>query len=321
MAWNDEAPTAARDGAGGGPPLGGLEEKILESPTAPVLIVQFFLVPMLIVLTCVALYVGVRWMTGEEHGVVGLIDEVRNARDQRKWQAAFELSRKLALDRQANVPIAREVNDKLLDAFRESRKEDPQIRRFLVLAVGNLKDARAVDLLIGALTDADSAVRIGALLALGNIGDARGVPAVERLATDPDPGIRKAVYYTLGLYGARSSRSTLVAGTQDAQDDVRWNAALALARMKDPGGSPVLLEMLDRARLARVQGRDEEGHVSPLRADNIEDVMINAITGVVAVDGREFVPVLEGLARADASLKVRRAALAALETLRPPKQE
>ncbi|MBI3269866.1 MAG: HEAT repeat domain-containing protein [Planctomycetes bacterium] len=299
-------------------------EGSVAEPTFPVLAVQFFLVPMLIVLTCVGLYAGVRWMMGEERGMHGLLDELHGEKGNRKWQAAFELSRQLALDRQAGTPVPAEVTERLLQEFKESRGGEPPLRRFLALALGNLKDPRATELLIDAIGhpdpgDANNSLLIGALLALGNIGDARAVPAAVGLAKNEDPGVRKAVYYTLGIYGEASAIPVLEAGVKDGCDDVRWNAALALARMKHPGGVAVLREMLDRESLAKVTARDEDNQPTLLLEANLEDVMVNALSGVACLGSRDLEPLVEKLSKNDKSLKVRRAALAALESLRGAK--
>ncbi|MBI5367521.1 MAG: HEAT repeat domain-containing protein [Planctomycetes bacterium] len=296
-----------------------LEQKMLEEPAFPVLIVQFFLVPLLIVVTCVGLYAGVRWLMGEERGLTGLVEELNAAKGNRKWQAAFELSRKLAIDRQANEPVSPEVVDRVILAYKEAPRDDAQdsvqLRRFLILALGNLRDPRAIFLLTPALDEEAPEIRVSALLALGNIGDAQAAPAAARHAQDKDPSVRKAVYYTLGLYGDRSTSPVLVAGLRDAADDVRWNAALALARMKDPAGAPVLREMLDRAALAKVVAQTEAGGRVPMREDNIEEVMINALNAVACIGDRSFEDLVARLGREDRSLKVRRAALSAQESL------
>ena len=76
--------------------------------------------------------------------------------------AAFELSRMLTSE-DPRRRDARFVPD-LLALFKESREmEDPEVRRYLALSLGELRDARAVDALEDALDDSDLQTRIYAV--------------------------------------------------------------------------------------------------------------------------------------------------------------
>ena len=55
------------------------------------------------------------------------------------------------------------------------------------------------------------------------------------------------VVYALGALPGDAQLATLRTALQDADADVRWNAAVALARHGSHDGVPVLRQMLDRA--------------------------------------------------------------------------
>jgi HEAT repeat protein len=88
---------------------------------------------------------------------------------------------------------------------------------------------------------------------------------------------------------------------------VRWNAALALAHRGDAAAEPVLLEMMDRPRLAGVKD---------LTAEQREDAVLQAVTAAGSLPGPDVRAALERLRDGDPNLKVREAARHALGAAR-----
>ena len=89
----------------------------------------------------------------------------------------------------------------------------------------------------------------------------------------------------------------------DPVADVRWNAALALARLGSDAGAPVLRTMVDRSLVLQTPG------ITPAQA---EDAIVAAIAALSVVGSGEDRALLRRLAEDDPSLKVRQAALQAL---------
>jgi HEAT repeat protein len=194
----------------------------------------------------------------------------------------------------------------MVRAFEESKNDDPKVRRYLALSLGRLRDRRATQPLIGALEDADDETRIFAILSLGALGDTSGVISLLHKAESDDPGIKKAVAYTLGLMQDGRAIPTLRGMLNASQHDVQWNAALALCRFQDRSGLKVIEEMLNREFLNRIQEMSDEQR---------EETMMNAIRGVVLLKERSLEPMLSMLKANDTSLKVRQAAIEALEQM------
>jgi HEAT repeat protein len=92
-------------------------------------------------------------------------------------------------------------------------------------------------------------------------------------------------------------------------EDVRWNAALALGRQGDDAAVPVLLQMLDRERLAAIQG---------LTADQQEEAVMQAVAAAARLPDPALRAALERLREGDPSLRVRDAARRALAGASPP---
>src|SRR5438132_7105 len=213
----------------------------------PALAVQFFLIPLAVVAVAVAVYVGFRSLVADDRSPQDYLTEIRTGGTNRRWPAAYELSRLMA---DPKVRADKSLAPALVKAFQES-KDDPQVRRYLALAIGRLDPplpAAAVADLTHALDDPDSETRISVIWALGSSGDPAVVPRLIPLYTaqDADGGIRKMVVYALGALPGDAQNATLRTALQDSAADVRWNAAVALARHGNHEGVPVLRQMLDR---------------------------------------------------------------------------
>ena len=89
---------------------------------------------------------------------------------------------------------------------------------------------------------------------------------------------------------------------EDGVADVRWNAAIALARRRDPAAAPVLLAMMDRAELAKVPGLTDEQR---------SDAMVQAVEAAGLVRDPRLDAAMRGL-QDDPDLKVREKAHAVL---------
>ncbi len=68
----------------------------------------------------------------------------------------------------------------------------PESREEAAEAMGEIRDPKAVDPLIGALKDRDHEVREEAAESLGKIGDKRATEPLNALLGDPDPKVRRA---------------------------------------------------------------------------------------------------------------------------------
>src|SRR5947208_1521379 len=101
---------------------------------APALAVQFFLIPLAVVAITVGVYVGFRSLLADSRSPQQYLAEVRNGGSDRRWPAAYELSRLMA---DPKVRADRTLAPELVNAFQAS-KGDPQVRRYLALAIGRM---------------------------------------------------------------------------------------------------------------------------------------------------------------------------------------
>src|SRR3989454_3541528 len=280
---------------------------------APALAVQFFLIPLAVVAITVLVYVGFRSLLADARSPQDYLTEIQRGGSDRRWPAAYELSRLMA---DPNVRADKTLAPALVKAFQES-KGDAQVRRYLALAIGRLDPplpADAVADLTRALDDPDSETRISVIWALGSSGDPAVVAQLLPLYSAPtaDAGIRKIVVYALGALPGDAQVATLRTALEDPAPDVRWNAAVALARHRSHEGVPALRQMLDRAYVEQAVKRD-------VRQDNDQDpiaeVMISGLRAAAALKDETLKPSVTNLSQQDRSMRVRQAAIEALKVM------
>jgi len=278
--------------------------------SVPALAIQFFLIPLAVVVAVVLVYGGFRWLLNDERTPQEYLSDIRVGGRERRWPAAFELSRLMAdPEVQASEPS---LGPALVRAFVESENDDPRVRRYLAMAVGQLtvppEDAGAR--LVDALNDPETETRISVIWALGSLGDSSVVPELAKMYTSDDAGVRKMTVYALGALPGDEQIATLRTALNDSVPDVQWNAAVALARHGNAQGVGILGRMLDRDYVERVAepamdaGNDE--------VDRVGEIMITGLNAVAALNADSFRDLVVQLSRQDESLRVRQAAIEAL---------
>jgi HEAT repeat protein len=281
--------------------------------TAPALAVQFFLIPLAVVAVLVAIYTGFQLLVSDERTAQEYLDDVRTGGRERRWPAAFELSRMLAdpnvESREPGLAAA------LLAAFRDDSGDDPRVRRYLALALGRLKSPApgTVPALLAAASDADVETAITAIWALGSLGDVSAVPKLMEMFPAADPEVRKVIVYVLGALPGDAQTVTLATALEDPVADVRWNAAIALARHGSHEAVPVLRQMLDRDYVERTV-RGTPAATVP-ETDRVDEIMISSLRMLASLKDETSRDPMTALSRDDRSLRVRQAALEALEEL------
>ena len=279
---------------------------------APALAVQFFLIPLIVVGIAITVYVGLRSLLTNDRTATEYLTEVRNGSSDRRWPAAYELSRMMA---DPKVRADRALGPALVKAFEAAQNDDPRVRRYLALAIGRMDPplpAEAVRDLTKTLDATDGETRISAIWALGSSGDSSVVPTLVPLYDSPDQGIRKMVVYALGALPGDAQIPTLRTALQDQQPDVRWNAAVALARKGRHEGVSVLRQMLDRQYVEQTVKRDVRQDEDQ---DPIADVMIGGLRAAAMLKDDALKPSVTTLSQEDRSMRVRQAALEALKVM------
>jgi HEAT repeat protein len=299
-------------------PVSGAEtaaEEAAPRQTTPFLVLQFFIFPMAIVAVCVAVFVVFGLVATGPKDPRAILAEVRTGGglfNIKRWQAAYALAN--TLESESDLQKARADQrfvPEVVALFKETEGragDDLLVRRYLAVALGRLGDPRAVPELRRTVqqgaSSPDAQSVIYAAWALGAIGDPAALPDLLALARSEDAGFRKAAVHALGSFRAPEAREAAAAALDDQAMDVRWNAAVALARHGDTRGVPVLLQMMDRARL---------GAAPELTPDQRDEAVMQAVRASGALRDQRLREALVRALETDPSLKVREAARQALQ--------
>src|SRR4026209_1119701 len=116
---------------------------------ASLLIVQFFLFPLIIIGICVGIFLFFGYLTYEQRSPNQYLNDIRTGTGNQRWQAAFELSNLVkSSPGKARTP---EFVEGLTGLYKDSPDEDILVRRFIALIFGEMKERSAVPLLVDGL--------------------------------------------------------------------------------------------------------------------------------------------------------------------------
>jgi HEAT repeats len=269
-------------------------------------LLQFFVIPAIVVVVAVGIFFFFAWMVSDDKTGVDYLHEIRTGSANRRWQAAFELSKIVTMDKEKHRMEG--LVPQMIDAFDEARTDDPRVRHYLALSLGQLGDPQAGPALVKALDDPDATTRFYSCWALGTIGDKDAVAPLLARIDDQDPGVRKMAVYAIGSVGDESALPRLRAALSDSERDVSWNAAVALAKLGDGSGEAILLQMLDPQFLDGIPDMDEAQKLLAMESA----IRASALLSTDALDAR-----LREIGASHPNFALRKIALEALQSKSP----
>ncbi|MFM1905120.1 MAG: hypothetical protein RLZZ440_3020 [Planctomycetota bacterium] len=271
----------------------------VEPPSAGFL-VQLFLVPALIVGIIVSVWLAFHWLAQLGNDPQAYVRTLRRNTEGR-WQAALNLANDLrgpgGAALKADAGLAGELASILADEVKSGRpagsghsaEQSRTLCVYLCRALGEFTVPEAAPPLVAQAGDvaqpevARAAVEALAVLAtnLAAAGSRFADPAAVTAAVlnetrSSDDGLRSSAAYALGVVGGNGAKERLETLCGDPADDVRYNAALGLARLGDPAAYETLAEMLALPDVAAPPGDPEAQAERYKRAM----VVVNALKGV-----------------------------------------
>jgi HEAT repeat protein len=271
----------------------------VEPPSAGFL-VQLFLVPALIVGIIVSVWLAFHWLAQLGNDPQAYVQTLRRNTEGR-WQAALNLANDLrgpgGAVLKADASLAGELASILADEVKSGRpigsghsaEQSRTLCVYLCRALGEFNvPAAAAPLVTRAADDTEPEIARAAVEALAVL--ATNLAAVGLKFTDPaavtaavlgdtrslDEGLRSSATYALGVVGGDGASDRLARLCEDPADDVRYNAALGLARLGEPAAFDTLAEMLALPDVATAAGDPETQSERYKRAM----VVVNALKGV-----------------------------------------
>ena len=278
-------------------------EQKQENSRIYVLFYSFFLIPFMIAVFGAVFFLLFKFITYETNDAEDLLNQVKVGSASKRWQSAFELAK--VLNDPGGEPLSKSFKDQLATAYDRSIHDDPLVRSYLAMAMGSTKDTTFGSILVNGLKDETLETRIAAIQALGMI---QYKPAVKPLGdliqkTDTETE-RLSATISLGMIGDRAAVPSLEQLLEDEQANIRWDAAIALAKMGEKSGAYIIEGLLDREYLKQFK------QVDPIEQKRV--LMVAIKTASILFDKR-FENKLNFLSENDQDLSIRDAAIKALE--------
>lgn len=144
--------------------------------------------------------------------------------------------------------LEQKLEASLVDAVHGALEDSsPLVREAAVIALASLPDPDAADRLRGLITDADASVRYQAVLSAAEKGLNDLVPRfVEQLRSDADPRVRANLASALGELDPVPVDALRRAVAEDGDEEVRFEAAMSLAKVRAEGAAALLVPFLNR---------------------------------------------------------------------------
>ena len=213
-----------------------------------VVIHSFFVVPFIIAIFGVLIFLMLRILTIEPRTAQDYLHDVKIGGNTKRWQGAFELSKILANPKM--VPREERFVNDLISTFEYSEKErDDRIRIYLALAMGRTKDLRYATILEKTLNDENEEILAAVIYSLGLINSRTSLERLLLMFEHKSARVRHQVVVALGNYDGDQVQIILKQALHDPEPNVRWDAAIALAKQKDDSGRRILLDLMDRKYL------------------------------------------------------------------------
>ena len=270
----------------------------------------FFILPMLLVFGAIGVFLLFGLIAHEDKSVDEYLAEVTGGGINEPWQGAFGLANKLAQDESLyrDPGIARRI----AAALGHPSAQAPRVRIFLLLALGSVGHESSIPVVVEYLDDPNADVRLNAIVAISKIGVPAAIataPQVAERLNDDDETVRGYSAYVLGTLENGEVIKPLEVALNDPVGQVRWNAAVALARLGTDTGRAELHRMIDRDYLMTI---DE------LNLQQQQDAMIAAIQAFAMIGVDSALGELTDVRDNDPDLRVREAARAALNSMHRP---
>lgn len=263
-----------------------------------VVIHSFFVVPFIIAIFGVLIFLMLRILTLEPRTAQDYLHDVKIGGNTKRWQGAFELSKILA--NPGMVPREERFVNDLISTFEYSEKErDDRIRIYLALAMGRTKDLRYATILEKTLNDENEEILAAVIYSLGFINSPTSLEQLLLMFEHESARVRHQVVVALGNYDGDQVQIILKQALHDPEPNVRWDAAIALAKQKDDSGRRILLDLMDRKYLDSFPNID---------AVEQNQAILAAIRSSRDILDDELREVLLDLMENDLNMKVRQAA-------------
>ena len=276
-----------------------------ESTRIYTLFYSFFLIPFMIAIFGAVFFLLFRFITFETNDPSALLNQVKIGSASKRWQSAFELSK--VFNNPDKIPTDLSFKNQMVSIYNHSIHDDPLVRAYLALAMGVTRDNFYSDILVDGLNDENRESRRAAIQAVGLIGANNASNKLKEIIENSDfPDERLGATISMGLIGNPESIPLLKKLLEDEEQNIQWDAAVALDKIGDPSGAFIIESLMDRQYLNAFPQVDEAEK---------NKVILVAIEVSSLLKQDQFKTKLASLAKSDENLRIRDAAMKTLQSV------
>tara|TARA_B100000315_G_scaffold256754_1_gene303490 strand:+ start:540 stop:1412 length:873 start_codon:yes stop_codon:yes gene_type:complete len=263
----------------------------------------FFLIPLIITIFGVMFFFMFKVLTYETSAPDDYLTDIQIGSATKRWQSAYELSK--LLSNSELVPTDEGFKNKMISIYEHSIHDDPMVRTYMALAMGQTGQQEFGSILLEGLNDKDKGSRLAAIQALGLLRYIPAVKAIQKFTAENFLNAeRLAAAIALGHMGDKSTIPILQKLLDDEEPNIRWDAAIALAKLEDSSGVEVIVNLLDRTYF---------DHFTEVNAEEEVQAILVAIQISSQYPSEQFVTNLLKLATLDRNMQIRDLAIKTLD--------
>jgi len=206
---------------------------------------SFFLIPLMIAIFGSLFFFLFKMLTYEKEDPYHLLNNIKSGSLTKRWQSAYELSN-LMRDTE-KIPDDQLFTNQMITMYKKSIHDDPRIRTYLALAMGQTGNILFGDVLLEGLKDQSLENRIAAIKSLGSIKYDFSASILNQIVnSNVDNQERLAAIIALGEIKNPNSLDVLVNALDDEEANIRWDAAMSLTKLNSNRGFYILEKLLRR---------------------------------------------------------------------------
>ena len=260
---------------------------------------SFFLIPLMITIFGVLFFFLFKMLTYEKQDPYHLLNNINSGSLTKRWQSAYELSN--LMSDSTKVPSDMLFVNQLLTLYEKSIHDDSRIRTYLALAMGQTGNKIFCNHLLIGTSDKYLENKIGAIKSLGMLHCEEAVPYLnELILSDADNHEKLAAVISLGMLKNISSVDFLSEILNDEEANLRWDAAISLAKIGNKNGYAIIKKLLSREYYSNYKEVD---------ANEINNSLLTILALVSKIPDKIFYDEIKILAKIDENIKIREFAM------------
>ena len=260
---------------------------------------SFFLIPLMLTIFSVLFFFLFKMLTYEKQDPHYLLNNISSGSLTKRWQSAYELSN--LMSDVTKIPTDQLFINQMITMYEKSIHDDPRVRTYLALAMGQTKNVQFCSYLINGMEDKNLENRIAAIKSLGMISCPESVDNLHK-ALDPinDKQERLASVISIGILQDTSSIDILIELLDDEEANIRWDTAISLFKMNNYSGNSILEKLLNREYYSNYPEVD---------SNEIDGAILTVLGLISKTNHQDFKNELEKLAKDEKNIKIREFAM------------